>query len=413
MEQTNNNEKSVGIGDIFGFFRKNWILILVIVILFSAMGVVYGRFQKPVYTARHQAFYSTRNITVDDPNAAEHVNVARAFMDTVVDFADEELVVKRADYLYDEYLSQKLVNPDLTAKEYLNSLDEVYKKYDYSELSELVQAPVDVFFKQEVLEGKQLIDRTFVFRGTLTSRSNDKITVMSNSETAIDISKSDFLYAVKTDRYMSEYSFADLSLLSAGDNVKVYMSNVDLTEELVCKFVSVDNNVLTLDVNGTEVEIKKANFKKLTLTIPSYFNADSISVDYANGTNDTDESFVFTFKYTDDTPELAIDKVQFVIKAMSIETNIYLFNENAPMLAKFVLFKNVEVNIDGSAGYLYYTSSVSKTKTRILFFVIGVAAGCLIAYIKEILDKTIKKKEDLEAISGTKILTVIPAEEDE
>lgn len=415
-QQTNQTERGLRFNDILISFKKNWILILVVVILFSALGVVYGKFQKPVYTARHQAFYSTRNIVIDDINAAEHINAARAFMDTVADFADEEYVVKRADYLYGQYLKEKQTNPSLTAKTFLSEYDaRVYKKHAFNSLPELVQSTIDVFFLREVEEKKQLIDRTFVVRGTLVSVKDNMLSVMTQEGTQVDIDRDSFLYAIKTESYMSEYAFYDLPLLSNGDAIKVYTTtdaSIGIPTEISGKFVSCTESDLTIDVNGVEVRINKENYKRATRILPSYFYADNIGVDYTNGTNDTDESFVFTFKYTDVTPELAIEKVQFVIKAMDIESKIYFFNPHGAVLAKFVLFKNVEVSIAGAAGYLYYTSSVSKIKTFILFFAIGVVAGCLISYVKELLDKTVKRKEDLENLTDTKVLTVIPLEGD-
>ena len=415
MDQNNKGvTNNFSLEQILAALRKNWILILIFVIMFSAIGVLYGRFQKPVYTARHQAFYSTHNIMVSDPNSAEHINAARAYMDTVADFADEEFVIKRADY--GEYLKQKNVNSSLTVKQFLNGLnDTTYKKYDFSGTTELLQSSVDVFFTQEVLENKTLVDRTYVLRGILTQRGDNTLTVKTYGGTDVEVSANDLLYVKKTDKYMSEYSFYDLVLLSAGDNIKVHMTTSTGTTptELSGVYVSKTDSDMTVDVNGVEVKINTDNFKKATLILPSYFLASNVGVDYSNGSDNSDESFVFTFRYTDNTPQLAIDKVQFIIKSMAIEATRLSYDLNEAKLAKFVLFKNVEVTIEGSAGYLYYSSSVSKTKTLIMFVVIGFVAGCLIAYIKELLDLTIKRKDDLEAITDTNVLTIIPAEGDE
>ena len=124
MEQTNQVTKNSTLKDILVAFRKNWILIALIVVLSSVAGFFYGKFQKPVYTARHQAFYTTSDITVEDPNSAAHINAARAYMDTVADFGNKEHVVKRADYLYSLYLNAKAADDTLTAKKFLDDLDQ-------------------------------------------------------------------------------------------------------------------------------------------------------------------------------------------------------------------------------------------------------------------------------------------------
>ena len=416
MEQTNRGEKGMRFNDILLSFKKNWVLILVVVVLFSVIGWLYGRYEKPVYTAKHQTFYSTHNFMVEDPNAAEHINAARALMDTVADFCDEENVVKRADYLYSQYLKAKETNDTLSASQFLKTYSEInYKKYSYNELSELLQQPVDVFFRKEVVENNRKVIRPFVFRGILLSRSEGELNVKSTSGHLETISADDFIYAVKTDSYQSEYSFNELSLIPQGTMVKAFMltnTGINLPTNLTGEYVGSTENDLTIKVGDVDVKIIKENFKKATLVNTSYFDAGKIDVDYSNGAGEEDESFVFTFKYTDDTIDLAKEKVQFVIKAAAIETTIYTFDEDKAVQAKFVLFKNVEVTLDGAAGYLGATSSVSKTRTFIVFFAIGMVVGLLVAYIKEIMDKTVKKKDDLEMITETKVLTVIPAEED-
>jgi hypothetical protein len=281
---------------------------------------------------------------------------------------------------------------------------------------ELTEQSVDVFFYKDVVENKVTHTRTYVFRGTLKKFYNEKILLESSNGTQLQISFADFIYAVRTDAYQPEYSFNELSLVPVNHDVKIFTltnTGISLPTEITGKFVSADATSCTImSSNNVEVKIIKDNFKKLILLTPSYFSANKIGVEYENGKENSDETFLFTFRYTDDTPELAREKVQFIIKSANIEARTYLFDESNPIQAKFKYFKNVNVTIDGKAGFLSVATSVSKTKSIIIFFAIGFVAALVIAYLKETLDTTIKKKEDLEEITDSKILTVIPVEED-
>ena len=52
-------------------------------------------------------------------------------------------------------------------------------------------------------------------------------------------------------------------------------------------------------------------------------------------------------------------------------------------------------------------SSVSKSRTLILFAVIGVVIAAAVVYVKTITDKTVKEKAELEQIVGQDVLAII------
>lgn len=414
MENNNPSAKNNTVSAVFGALKKNWILILVIIILFACMGVMYTRMQNSVYTAREKVFYTARNIVVDNDNSAEHVNAARAYIDTVADFCNEENSVKRADYMYGRFLAEKELNPDLTANDFLDKIKEENRKYTYNELTAFIgsNVDVDVFYTVSVEENKRMVDKTFSFNGKIVELFDQEF-VLQNPVASLTVKKSDFLYAKITESYKSEYAFYDLSKVKIGQTVKVFTYE-DAQHvkpiELVGEFQNYDDYSCTVKVDGVSRRILRENFKKLTVILPSYFYAGSISVDYEKTASSGDENFIFTINYTDVTPELAMEKVKFIISAIDYETKLYATNYYAPAEAKFIFFKNVEVSIV-DAGYSGYSSSVSFIKNMVVFLAIGVLVGVLSAYLKELFDNTVKTKEDLEHITGVKMLSAIPVGE--
>lgn len=80
--------------------RRNWVLMLVIVLSVSIVGFAYAFVKKPVYTASSVASFSVSN----EYNSQYNNNVlTNNFIDTMVDFCDEGYVISRANYYYDEY----------------------------------------------------------------------------------------------------------------------------------------------------------------------------------------------------------------------------------------------------------------------------------------------------------------------
>lgn len=423
MEKNNSVSDKNTISGIFGALRKNWLLIVISLVVFAIAGGIYLSLQKPIYTAKNKAFYTAHNIVVDNDNSAEHVNAARVYIDTVVDFCNEENTVKRADYYYGRYLAEKELNPDLTVEQFLQTLNQEKKTYtDFNQLMQFVGGErLDVFYTVHAVENKREVEKTFVFSGTIIIQDNsiveedeglDKIIITHAGET-FEVLRKDFLYARVSDTYMSEYSFLNLDLISQGQTVKVFTYE-DVKHlkpiEKVGVFKGYDDTGVTIEVDGQDVTILREDFKKLTLVLPSYFNANAISVEYEKSIVSNEENFILTIGYADANQQIARDKVRFVINAIDTEAKLYAIDELEPVEAKFTFFKNVEVTIS-DADFDGYSSSVSTIKTMFVFLAIGIAVGVLTAYLKELFDNTIKTKDELEALTGVKMLSAIPVEE--
>ncbi len=110
--------------------KRNVLLILAVIILFTAGGMVYSSTVKPEYTASVKVRY-----IVDDTTGGtvEDINAMRAYIDTVVDFVDEGVVLDRANYYYIKWTEESV--SDFTIEDIEVEYD---KTYDPEQVSEFV-----------------------------------------------------------------------------------------------------------------------------------------------------------------------------------------------------------------------------------------------------------------------------------
>ncbi len=85
--------------------RKNWILILIIVIAFTAVGAVYGSMKQPIYTA--SATGSFRVQESKDEIKHTDITLEASQFESFLAFCNTAVVLDRANYYYDIYAYQQ------------------------------------------------------------------------------------------------------------------------------------------------------------------------------------------------------------------------------------------------------------------------------------------------------------------
>lgn len=131
MQQQIKEEKSIQ--EILLVVRKNIVLILVLIILGGCCGLGYSFIKKPNYIATASVVYKA-GLIMDDGSVSggtvAEFNVMRAYVDTVVDFCDEGVVVDRANYYYVQYKNMVLANPNYSFFEFLENFVFTNDSYD-------------------------------------------------------------------------------------------------------------------------------------------------------------------------------------------------------------------------------------------------------------------------------------------
>ena len=109
MEQKENLKDNKNILTEFLLLIRRYIfLILAIIILATGLGVGYSYIRKPTYTASMRVSFSI------DGNSSATITEIRQYVDTIVDFCDEGVVIDRANAYYIEWVdSYKEIDKDV------------------------------------------------------------------------------------------------------------------------------------------------------------------------------------------------------------------------------------------------------------------------------------------------------------
>ena len=123
MEEQRINDNGGGfIREALYVLRRNLILMLAVVLIVTAVGIVFANVRKPNYTASVRMSFRAELVDKSTSQVVHNINAMRAYIDTVVDFADEGVVVDRANYYYTRYLDEKAKGTKLS--EFISKIDE-------------------------------------------------------------------------------------------------------------------------------------------------------------------------------------------------------------------------------------------------------------------------------------------------
>lgn len=132
MEEQRINDNGGGfIREALYVLRRNLILMLAVVLIVTAVGIVFANVRKPNYTASVKISFQAEIVDKTNPSSQTtyDINAMRAYIDTVVDFADEGVVVDRANYYYTHYLNAKAKGTKLS--EFISKIDEFAPYNEY------------------------------------------------------------------------------------------------------------------------------------------------------------------------------------------------------------------------------------------------------------------------------------------
>ena len=312
MEEQRINDNGGGfIREALYVLRRNLILMLAVVLIVTAVGIVFANVRKPNYTASVKISFQAEIVDKTNPSSQTtyDINAMRAYIDTVVDFADEGVVVDRANYYYTRYLDEKAKG---------------------IKLSEFIYS----YFEQ----------------------SKDE--------------NGDLMYEQKKD------DKGNLMVYGNGDPI------YDLTKPIMELKYNVD---------------KFAPYNEYIPVDDVYFTSGGIGV--STTVTDNATQFVFSVRYADKNTTVAREKAEILALAFSRE-----ICSEAPNGYKY--FSDLDISVK-SLGYEGTSIDINKVMIIVIAFILGVFLAIAVAYIKNLLDNTVKSKEDLERLTGVKVLTAI------
>lgn len=103
MEENVKTSDSI-IKDIWFAFKRNLVLVIALVLFCTACGIGYAFIKKPNYTATEEVVCMAEDTS--NSNIVTNFNIMNAYINTIVDFCDEGVVIERANFYYIQYRNQ-------------------------------------------------------------------------------------------------------------------------------------------------------------------------------------------------------------------------------------------------------------------------------------------------------------------
>lgn len=380
---------------IVGAIRMKWYVFVAVIVASTILGAVFSYTVKSVYSASVKAFYKAKmNDSVDTPY---DYTVTRAYLDTVNAFCVTDNVLSRADYYYEEYKNQ---SEYATVGEYLNAKkQEEHTEYSFDEVA---QSPDDFIGKElvmtavaEKINSSQTTERKYF--GTL-------VNVVVGAP-----------YADKNGRIVKDSE--GNAVTYDGLDIKNAESNYEKTLIVRYKYLGEEQNLTYLrsvfsEFASKESELKEIIIRKNVQTASrenKYFYADKVSVQSSSATDET-ISFSLVVAYKDENAKIAEDMAKILVYAIDTEAKICVpyssKGESVTDLYSEYKYFGVKISV-ADWGFLGTSSSVSRTKFIIVFFLLGVLIGLAVVYLCMILNRTVTDKNELESLTGVNCLGFI------
>lgn len=180
MGQKVKEENGISLKDLLHIFRKNLILLLVIIVISTFAGVVYSRMQQPNYTAHETVFFRAQNI--DSNNTTDNISAMLLYVDTVTDFCDEGVVIDRANYHYTEYLQKKSEGDVQNVEDYVAWVTSATKNntYDREKIvpEYFAKGNISIIKPEKSDDGKKPFSFTVSYTDDYSGVASDKVQIL-------------------------------------------------------------------------------------------------------------------------------------------------------------------------------------------------------------------------------------------
>lgn len=335
---------------ILGAIKLNILLIILIVAICVLGGAIVTRVKKPTYTATNVLTFTATSTATENPSITGNIDFMSLNFKSVIDFCGSDVVADRAEYYYVNFLSEKEANANLSVFEYVKAMG-IYENVG-AKLADDSSYDYETYFKDKVVSSN----------GYKAAYGDDQ----SHFEEYVD--------------YL------------LGQNY-----NVSYGEFRYFMAAKKKNNALT--ITGYMSQFNTLN--------GVYYNPDSV----ATGRKHIQSSLVstsvgegaylnfFTISYKDGNSQGARDKLAILDFAIGVEINSG-FSDGEEY------FNGIKIAINPSTDPSI-ASDTSNRRIIIISALIGIAAATIVVYLKQILDDTLKQKDDLERITGKPVVAYI------
>ena len=399
MEQQNfqgTEKQKNGFQEILYVLKKNILLILIVTIVVSAIGGVFATLRKPDYVAEEQVIYSMG----DRSDVASDINTMNAYKETIMDFCDTGVVVDRANYYFYLYAKdgyqlenfiQQVQQLEQKLKSYQDEIDTLIElRGKINDLIKLTTSStkIDSLIYQTEIEKAALVQQVLIIehiRG-LNDQLNSATTVADKETISaqIDVYEGYLKYSKRNQEHISA---VDTSLPWSLE------AQIDREKQIVYVNERIDN--LQSDINALRTSTTLYYDADGQERITEYIQAERIGVrEYSS--SDNEQTFDFGITYLDNTEKTAVEKVKILVLAYGIESAYF--------------FVDLKTTIE-DMGPLPCHVDIEKNTIILIAFALGLVISLVIVYLIQVLDKTVKSKEEVEELTGYPVLACIETQE--
>lgn len=159
-----------------------------------------------------------------------------------------------------------------------------------------------------------------------------------------------------------------------------------------------------MDIEGFIAGVKTGAYNQTynpsDVTDRVYFNSSNVSSSLLNHGNEMIESYILVITASAESEEMARELTRFFAVAIDQECRDFF---QGVKTYTYELVKNTE-GVSVSSGK-------SLVKTLAIFTLLGLVLALAIVYLKVLLDKTVKDKEEIEMLTGVSMLAYIEKQE--
>lgn len=400
MEQQNlqsTEKKKNGLQEVLYVLKKNILLILIITIALTAIGGVFAFLRKPDYVAEEQVLYSMG----DRSDVPSDINTMNAYKETIMDFCDTGVVVDRANYYFYLYAKDGYQLDDFIAK--VQQLEKKLKSYQdeidtlvalKGKINDLIKltAPgttkIDSLIFQTEIEKSALVQQVLIIEHirALNDQLNGatSLTESENIKKEIDTYENYLKYSKRSQEHVSAVGTSLPWPIDAQTDREKQIAYVN--ERVANIESSIENQrkstPLYYSVDGQD-------------RITEYIQAERVGVNEYS-TDNSEQTFDFGITYLDNTEKTAKEKVKILVLAYGIESAYF--------------FVDLKTTIE-DMGPLPCHVDIEKSTIILISFALGLIVSLLVVYLIQVLDKTVKSKEEVEELTGYPVLACIETQE--
>ena len=236
--------------NIWFALKRSLVLVIAMMLVCTALGTAYGFIKKPNYTATEKVVFTAEAEDETKNNIVTNFNIMSAYINTIVDFCDEGVVVDRANFYYAQYMQRiQPGSPYIQESEY--TVEDFIYDIDYVEDPYSTETSVS---------------------GSIQYIARENVYVSAQVETE------------KTDEYAFSLGYTDGDKEQASIKAKIYL--LAFRREIqppadkpgIQYFDGIKITILGLDANGVTSDVSKVKFAAIGFVIGIVLSALAVYV---------------------------------------------------------------------------------------------------------------------------------------